>query len=79
MNSVFVSWRSTFAGIIVMVAAIIWMSHGSGDKTIGAAMVAAGLGLVAAKDSNVSGIPSVHVPEADAVPDPPPGPERHDR
>ena len=73
MNSVFVSWRSTFAGVIVMVAAIIWMTHASGDKVIGAAMVAAGLGLISAKDSNVSGIPSVHVPEKEAVPDAPQG------
>jgi hypothetical protein len=68
MNSVFISWRSTISGIIVIVTSILWMMNG-GDKGMGSAMIAAGLGLVAAKDSNVSGIPSVHVPEQEAAPD----------
>ena len=68
MNSIFISWRSTISGVIVVVLAILWMVYG-GDKVVASAMIVAGLGLVAAKDSNVSGIPSVHVPEKEAVPE----------
>lgn len=49
------SWKTTISGLVLIGLAIYGMGFANMDKVLGGAMVTAGLGLVAAKDSNVTG------------------------
>lgn len=48
------SWKTTIAGALLLLAACVAMATGHVDPIVGGGMIAAGLGLIAARDNGVS-------------------------